>query len=147
MRISTITNWAYGITLLLTGLSGAAFLISAKAADAERAAVEQHLTFDALADDLMVGAEQLSDEARLYAIRGDARHLEAYRLELTEERRRDRALQRVRAVDPAPEELAAIAYAERNLAELDRLEASGVEAAERGDSAHAQQILYGPEYE
>ena len=28
MRISTITNWAYGITVALTGLSGAAFILS-----------------------------------------------------------------------------------------------------------------------
>ena len=33
MRISTITNWAYGITVALTVLSGAAFILSARSAE------------------------------------------------------------------------------------------------------------------
>jgi diguanylate cyclase (GGDEF)-like protein len=147
MRISTITNWAYGVTVLLTGLSGAAFLISAQAAEHERAAVEQHLAFDVLAEDLAVGSETLSDEARLYAVRGDARHLAAYRHEAAVVRTRDRALQRVRSMDAEPGELAAIAEAERNLGEMTELETAGVEAAGRGDRTAALAVLFGPEHE
>ncbi|MGE3143026.1 MAG: diguanylate cyclase, partial [Hyphomonadaceae bacterium] len=147
MRISTITNWAYGVTLLLTGLSAAAFLLAARAAEGERAAVEQHLHFNALADDLMIGSEKLSDAARLYGARAIDRHLEDYRREANEVRTRDRALARVGAMGAAPEELAAVAEAERNLAELNRLELAGVEAAQHGDRETAQHILYGADYE
>lgn len=147
MRISTITNWAYGITLVLTGLSAAAFLVSANAARQERDAVEQHLAFDVVAEDLSVGAEKLTDEARLFTMKGAARHLDAYRQELAEVRTRDRALERIRAMDAAPAELAAIAETGRNLKQLDGLEQTAVDAAQRGDQAAARAILFGPEHE
>ena len=85
MRLSTITNWAYGITLLLTVLSAAAFLNAARASSDERAAVEQHLAFDVAAEDLAVGTDTLTNEARLYAMRGAARHLDAYNREAGQE--------------------------------------------------------------
>jgi hypothetical protein len=65
MRISTITNWAYGLTVIFTGLSGAAFLMAAQASEGERAAVAQHLKFDVLAEDLAVASQTLTAEARL----------------------------------------------------------------------------------
>ena len=43
MRITSITNWAYGITVILTALSGGAFMMSSRSALQERAAVEEHL--------------------------------------------------------------------------------------------------------
>jgi HAMP domain-containing protein len=147
MRISTITNWAYGITVLLTGLSGAAFLTAANAAEREREAVEQHLVFDVMAEDLAVGVEKLSDEARLYAMRGDARHLDAYHYEASEVQTRERAIERVRAMGAAPGELAAIVEAERNVGELARIEHTAVAAVQRGDAPAAQALLFGPEHE
>jgi len=147
MRISTITNWAYGITVLLTGLSGAAFLVAAQAAEHERAAVEQNLAFDVAAEELALGAEKLTDEARLYVMRGARRHLDAYRHEADVVRGLDRALKRVRALETAPAEIAAIDEAERNLGELLRLEASAVDAAARGNRAFGQQVLFGAEHE
>jgi diguanylate cyclase (GGDEF)-like protein len=147
MRISTITNWAYGLTVLLTGLSGAAFLTSAGAAERERSAVEQHLAFDVAAEDLAIGSEKLSDEARLYAVRGEARHLEAYQREASEVRTRERAIEQVRAMETAPGELAAIAEAESHLAELNRIERSAVQAVQNGDAASSQRLLFGPDHE
>ena len=147
MRISTITNWAYGVTVLLTSMSAAAFLVAARAAETERAAVEQHLLFDTLAEDLEDGAAQLTSDARLFAINGAPRHLEAFRYELREVRSRDRALERVHDLGASTAELAAVGEAERNLAELDRLELAGVEAAQRGDRRTAQRILFGPDHE
>jgi diguanylate cyclase (GGDEF)-like protein len=147
MRISTITNWAYGVTVLLTGVSGAAFLLAAQAAERERTAVEQNLAFDMVAEELSVGVEKLTDEARLYAMRGAPRHLDAYRHEAGEVRGMDQALEHVRAIDAAPAERAAIAEAERNLGELTRIERSAVEASARGDRALGQQTLFGPEHE
>ena len=147
MRISAITNWAYGFTVLLTGLSGAAFLMAAHAAERERGAVEQHLAFDVLADNLAEGTERLTAEARLYAMRLADRNLQAYRHEANEVRTRDRALEEVRKVGASPSELAAIAEAERNLGELNRLETTALAAVQNGDETQARQILFGPEHE
>jgi len=41
MRIATITNWAYGITVALTLVSGGAMLLASQADERERAAVAQ----------------------------------------------------------------------------------------------------------
>jgi hypothetical protein len=69
MRIGTITNWAYAVTVALTALSGAAFIMSSRSAVEERDAVEEHLTLDVLAEELAKDAEIRSDQARLYVMR------------------------------------------------------------------------------
>jgi diguanylate cyclase (GGDEF)-like protein len=147
MRISTITNWAYGITLILTAVSGAAFLMASRASDHERAAVEQHLAFDQLAEDLAVGTEKLTSEARLYAVRNETRHLDAYRREVQDVRTRDRALAQIRKLDTAPAERAALADADVDLADLNRLEGQGLTLTQSGDPKAAQALLFGPDHE
>lgn len=147
MRISTITNWAYGATLVLTGVSAAAFLAAGRAAETERAALEQHLAFAAVSEDLTEGAEELTDAARLVAMRGGPRALADWRLKLTTERRRERALEQVRRMDASPAERAAVAEAEAHVAELDRIQAEAVGAAEAGDVARAQALLFGADHE
>lgn len=92
MRISAITNWAYGVTVVLTALSGAAFIMSSRSAIEERVAVEEHLTLDSLAEDLALGAEVRFDEARLFVMRGEERHLNAFRAEDGSERSREAAV-------------------------------------------------------
>jgi hypothetical protein len=89
MRISTITNWAYGVTVVLTALSGAAFIMSSRSSADERKAVEEHYTLAMIAEDLALGAEVRSDEARLYVMRGEDRHLKAFRAEEDRERQRE----------------------------------------------------------
>lgn len=147
MRISTITNWAYGVTVVLTALSGAAFLVAAGAGEAERAAVDQHLKFDVLAEDLAVSSGRLTAEARLYAIRKDARHLAALRAEEAEAGTREHALDRARAMGAAPGEAAAIAEAERDFGELNALEAAAIAAVGAGDDVLARGVLFGPDHE
>ena len=147
MRISTITNWAYGATLLLTGISGTAFILAANAANDERAAVEQHRTLDDLSEQLDIGAEQRTDEARLYAMRGAARHLVAFRTEERIEHGREKAFQAIRARELTPAERAALDEAESHLDALDRIEVAAVAMAENGQRAAAQQLLFGPEHE
>ena len=98
MRISTITNWAYGITVLLTVLSGAAFILSAYSATQERIAVQEHLALDDLGEELALGAEETTDEARLYVMRGEDRHLQTFQGKEGEERRRETAIGKVRTL-------------------------------------------------
>ena len=59
MRISTITNWAYGVTVGLTLLSGGAFILSARSADHERQAVVESQALDELSERLTMAAEQM----------------------------------------------------------------------------------------
>lgn len=68
MRIATMTNWAYGITVALTLASGMAMLMASSADNAERRAVEQRQVFDQLSEEVESGAWELSDLARLYII-------------------------------------------------------------------------------
>lgn len=69
MRIATMTNWAYGITVALTLASGIAMLMASSADNAERRAVEQRRVFDQLSEEVESGARELSDLARLYIIK------------------------------------------------------------------------------
>src|ERR1700712_5461917 len=96
MRISTITNWAYGVTIVLTVLSAGAFLLSADAGVRERRAVEEHLSLDDLGEELALGAEERTDQARLYVVQGNERYLDAFRIDDGEELRRETAIRNIR---------------------------------------------------
>ncbi|KQV43580.1 MULTISPECIES: diguanylate cyclase [unclassified Rhizobium] len=147
MRISTITNWAYGITVALTVLSGTAFILSARSAEQERRAVEEHLALDDLGEELALGAEERSDEARLYVMRGEERHLDAFRGREDEERRHEAAIRGVRALEASPAELAALEEIEAHAEALDKIESPAVAAYQAGDKAGAQSTLFGPAHE
>lgn len=79
MRIATMTNWAYGITVGLTIASGMAMLIASGADRAERQAVQQRDTFVRLADEVERDAWELSDLVRLYVIEKQPETLQQYR--------------------------------------------------------------------
>jgi diguanylate cyclase (GGDEF)-like protein len=147
MRITTITHWAYGITLVLTALSGASFIMSSRSALEERAAAEEHLTLDTLAEELALGAEIRSDEARLYVMRGEERHLQAFRAEEAAERRREAAAADLAARDPSPGEANALLAINGHAEALDKIEVAAIEAFQGGDKAAAQAALFGDEHE
>ena len=50
MRLATITNWAYGVTVALTLASGATMLIASNAQEEERIAVAQRYMLDRATD-------------------------------------------------------------------------------------------------
>ncbi|MEI2299930.1 diguanylate cyclase [Ensifer sp. MJa1] len=147
MRINAITNWAYGITVLLTGLSGAAFILSTDSAIKERQAVEQHLALDTLGEELALGAEMRSDEARLYVMRGDERHLDAFHRAEEEERRREEAVKTAPNFGASAGEMAVLQEIVRDAEALDRVEVAGIAAYQEGDRVGAQEKLFGPEHE
>lgn len=147
MRITTITNWAYGITVVLTALSGASFIMSSRSALQERSAVEEHLVLDTLAEELALGAEVMSDEARLYVMRGEERHLQAFQAEEGKERRREEAATKLAKQALVPAEVEALAEIVRDAEALDKIEAGAIERFQRGDKAAAQDILFGAEHE
>lgn len=147
MRITTITNWAYGITVVLTALSGGSFIMSSRSALQERNAVEEHLMLDTLAEELALGAEVMSDEARLYVMRGEDRHLQAFHAEEGKERRREEAVTKLATQALAPAEVEALAEIVGGAEALDKLETSAIERFQRGDKIAAQDILFGAEHE
>ncbi|WP_429810944.1 diguanylate cyclase [Ensifer sp. B1-9] len=147
MRINAITNWAYGVTVLLTGLSGTAFILSTNSAIEERQAVEQHLVLDTLGEELALGAEVRTDEARLYVMRGDERHLEAFHRAEGEERRREEAIKTATNFGATPGELAALHEMGREAEALDKVEVAAIATYQKGDRAGGQQMLFGPEHE
>ncbi|UDF32690.1 UNVERIFIED_ORG: diguanylate cyclase (plasmid) [Roseateles sp. XES5] len=147
MRITTITNWAYGITVVLTALSGASFILSSRSALEERAAVEEHLSLDTLAEELALGAEVRSDEARLYVMRGEERHLQAFHADEETERRREEVAAKLIARGLEPVEAAVLTDIVKDVEGLDKIEAEAIETYRRGDKAGAQAALFGPEHE
>lgn len=147
MRISTITNWAYGVTVILTALSGAAFIMSSRSAVEERVAVEEHLELDSLAEELALGAEVRTDEARLFVMRSEERHLNAFRAEEERERRREAAAGELLSKGLPQGEADALKKVKTEADELDKLEIAAVAAFQRGDRNAAQTILFGPEHQ
>lgn len=147
MRISTITNWAYGITVALTALSAAAFMLSANAGTRERLAVEQHLTLDDLGEQLAIGVEERTDAARLYVMQGSQSQLDAFKVDEGEELKRDKAIKDFRALAPSGAEQAALDAAEQSAAGLDTLEEKAVAAYLVGNRMDAQNLLFGSDHE
>ncbi len=147
MRIRTITNWAYGITVILTALSAAAFIMSSRSAEDERRAVEEHLALDTLTEQLETGAEVSSDEARLYVMRGEQRHLDAFKAETESERQRETAAKQIAARDISVVERSILADIDRQAEALNAVETAAVDTFQKGDRQAAQQALFGPEHE
>ncbi|KQV81408.1 diguanylate cyclase [Rhizobium sp. Root1220] len=147
MRISTITNWAYGVTVVLTVLSGGAFILSGYSATRERTAVQEHLELDVLGEELALGAEERTDAARLYVMRGDQRHLDAFHGREDEERRREGAIKGVREIGATAAELAALEEVARDAEALDKIEIAAISAFGTGDQVGARQLLFGPEHD
>jgi HAMP domain-containing protein len=147
MRISTITNWAYAVTVVLTVLSAGAFLLSADAGVRERRAVEEHLALNDLGEELALGAEERTDQAMLYVMQGSTRYLDAFRIDEGEELRRETATRNIRLLEPSAAELTALDQVETDAAALDQIEEKAVAAFGDGDRAGAQTTLFGADHD
>lgn len=147
MRIRTITNWAYGVTLLLTALSAIAFMMASSADGDERVALERHLALDTMSEELALRAETRSDQARLYAMRGDARHLEAFQRAENDLQQRERAIAGFGDAALTSDEQAALGDIRGHIDELDRMERAAVEMARTGNRNGAAEALFGPDHE
>lgn len=147
MRISTITNWAYGITVVLTALSAGAFIMASRSANNERLAVEERLRLDELVEDLEIDAEIRSDEARLYVMRGEKRHLEAFRRAEGEEQRLEEVAKRLEEHGLSAAETTTLKQLTADADALDVLERAAIAAFENGDAASARETLFGSEHE
>jgi diguanylate cyclase (GGDEF)-like protein len=147
VRIATITNWAYAITVVMTLCSGSAFILAAEADQGERVAVEERVALDEIADDIEYSVEMLTDEAQRYAVLGDPAHRDAWRQELTETRTREKAITRLRALGAPDAEIAELDEADRALDAVETAQLAAVEAASSGDHDRARALVFGKDYE
>jgi len=146
MKISTITNWAYGVTVLLTVLSGIAFILSVDSAHDERKAVEVHLVLNELGEQLEIDAELRTDEARLYVMRGDVSHLGAFEAINAEEHRLEEKARHADENGATQDELALLLEIKRQIDTLEALELQAIESYQAGDTANARSILFGDKH-
>ncbi|HWA70295.1 MAG TPA: diguanylate cyclase [Rhizomicrobium sp.] len=147
MHLATITNWAYGATVVLTLASGTTMLLASNAQDNERAAVAQRYKMDQASSKIADEVTALSDQAREYVITGAASYLSLYRragAELGSVEDRTRA---VKDIGAGADELNALADAMRLADGLQDEQKRAVAARERGDEDQARGILFGAEYE
>lgn len=146
MRLSTITNIAYVVTLVLTSVSATAFILAAQSASEERLAVQNHLELDGLAEDLALGAEVRTDEARLYVMRGDEQHLARFFVEEDHERNLEAAISNLDEDGVASNERAMFEKIRADAEALDKIERGAVTAFREGRNDDARAVLFGDEH-
>jgi diguanylate cyclase (GGDEF)-like protein len=147
MRLATITNWAYGATLLLTFASGATMLLASNVQEQERAAVAQRQRLDQASSKAAVEVSALRDKAREYVITGDAKHLESYRREVAALRSVEERIRHIEDVGASSDEVEALADAMRLADLLQDEQQEAIEARQQNEADRARSILFGVEYD
>lgn len=147
MRLATITNWAYGATVVLTLVSGTTMLWASDAQERERAAVEQRYQLDKATSRLGTDVYTLTDHARQYLIAGDPTYKILYTEDVEKLASVEERIGRIGDAGASAEELATLEEAIRWADALHAEQESAILAFERGDENLARQILFGPEYE
>ncbi|SIP94759.1 diguanylate cyclase (GGDEF) domain-containing protein [Rhizobium sp. RU20A] len=147
MKISTITNWAYGVTLVLTILSGGAMFVAVNRAEGERIAVQDHLAISDAANDLAVSVETITAAARLYVMRGEERFLKAFNSGSDDEHRGATHLKMLADSDPSADEKSILESLPDAAGALDTYEADAINLYRNGDAAGARSLLFSDEHE
>jgi diguanylate cyclase (GGDEF)-like protein len=147
MRLATITNWAYGATVVLALASGGTMLLASNAQDEERAAVAQRYNLDQATEVIAEDVTALSDQAREYVIAGDPTHLRVYRQKAADLPAVEERIRKVKDIGATPDELAALADAMRWADTLRGAEEQAIAAREAGREDEARRTLFGPEYD
>ncbi|ATE65959.1 diguanylate cyclase [Rhizorhabdus dicambivorans] len=146
MRIATITNWAYGITLLLTFGSGGAFMAAMRADTDEREAVERRSAYVRIADDVELIVERMTEQAQLYAARGEPAHKRAWQRDREGIAVIDRTIAQLRNTSLPRSLYNELAIADEDADRIEAIEQAAIAAVDRGDSAAARALLYGNDY-
>lgn len=147
MRISTITNWAYAITVGLTLLSGGAFILATHYAERELEAVEAAWTLDGALEMLERAAEQTTENARLYVLKGEERYRNAFTASDQTERGRASSLRIFETAGLTEPELAALQAIEADADILEAIEQRAVADFAGGAEEQARAALFSPEHE
>ncbi|MBO9498223.1 MAG: diguanylate cyclase [Novosphingobium sp.] len=147
MRLATITNWAYGTTVLLTLASGAAMLIASNAQQRERGAVEQRFALDAATEHVGDDIFELSDHARQYVNTGDPTYRTLYRSNLAQLGEVEARLRHLGDAGARPRELVTLRDAMHWADALQDEQQAAIAAHDAGADPRAREILFGAEYE
>ncbi|EPM0825561.1 diguanylate cyclase [Klebsiella aerogenes] len=147
MRIATMTNWAYGITVGLTIASGMAMLIASGADRAERQAVQQRDTFVRLVDEIERDAWELSDLVRLYVIEKQPETLQQYHQQVQTLESIENRLLKLKDVGASQQELALLHDGLRIVDELQDEQQAAIDRVARGEEKEAILQVYGKPYE
>lgn len=147
MRLSTITNWAYGATVALTLVSGTTMLLASNMQQRERAAVTQRHELDQVTADLDREIFVLTDHARQYLDTGDETYLVLYRGDVAMLASVEDRIRHIRDAGASAQELGLLRDAVRWADTLHNEQQAALDAYERGDEAGARRILFGAEYE
>ena len=147
MRLSTITNWAYGATVALTLVSGTTMLLASNTQQRERAAVAQRHGLDQATANLEREVFALTDHARQYLNTGDETYAVLYRSDVAALASIEDRIRHIRDAGASLQELTLLRDALRWADTLHDEQQAALVAHARGDDAGARRILFGAEYE
>lgn len=147
MRLATITNWAYGATLILTLTSGVTMLLASDAHERERAAVAHRYALDRATTALGKTMFLSADHARQFVVTGDP----VYRLLHESDRNScvdvDARIAPVAKAGAMPDELRLLREAIRLSQTMDGQQRAAILAYQRGDFTTARTLLFGGAHE
>lgn len=147
MRLATITNWAYGATVVLTLASGATMLLASNVQKQERGAVAQRYKLDQASSKIANEVTALSLKAREYVITGDPLQLETYNQESKALGSIESRLRKVEDIGASADELSALSDAMRFADLLQDEHHAAIHARQQGDADGARRILFSVEYD
>lgn len=133
MRLATITNWAYGATVLLTLASATTMLLASGAQEKERAAVAQRYQLDQATSKIAAEVSASSDQARDFVITGQEAHLAAYRREVEALRSVENRVRHLKDNGASADELTALTEAIRWADSLQDEQVDAIAARQRGE--------------
>jgi two-component system, sensor histidine kinase and response regulator len=146
MRIQRTSQVITASVILLSALTIGCALWSLQLRHREEGAYETRRESLDLARQLEAGSDRLTTAVRAYAATGDPRHYAAFQQELTVDRTRDKALDRLKELGLAEAELALITRAKANSDQLVSLENRAMEAVSRTNLTEAIALVFGDEY-
>ncbi|MEY8710686.1 diguanylate cyclase [Mangrovibacter phragmitis] len=147
VRIATITNWAYGITVAFTLISGGALILASRADTAEREAVAQRASLDDLSEQLDKDIYGESDLARDYVIDHDPQDLQAWQQLQVVENKMEIRLEhyRVRGIPDSALDILRKALAQSDA--LTALQRQAMAEKDGGNDHQAVNLLFNREYQ
>ena len=146
MRIQRTSQIITAGVLVLTALCIVCAFISLHLRGLQERAYETRRESLRMADQLAAGSDRLTAAVRGYAATGDRRYYDAFQKELTVDRTRDKALDRLKQLGLSEEELALITRAKENSDGLVSLENRAMDAVTRTNLAAAISLVFGDAY-
>ena len=113
----------------------------------QRRAFEEQLAFIELSDSLSEASDYLTQEVRYYAQTRDKKHFDNYWREVRETRRREKVLERLKALGTPERYLALLEKSAAESHNLAKIEAVAMQELEDGKQEEAQRLLFNQDYE